>query len=142
MQEALPTVFHIEPKYLDEWNDRRSELADLYGRLLNDSGVLFPVVPEWAEPAWHLYVVLCNDRDILQRCLSDAGIGTMIHYPIPPHLQPAYNELNMCAGAFPLSEQISRQILSLPMGPHLTVKEATFVADIVRGYTLSKISYA
>ena len=72
-----------------------------------------------AEPVWHLYVVQHPQRDALHKALANAGIGTLIHYPIPPHLQGAYAALGFSKGAFPLAEQIANHCISLPMGPHL-----------------------
>jgi len=77
-------------------------------------------VPDWAEPAWHVFVVRSYDRDALQRHLTTAEIGTVIHYPTPPHRQEAYRDLNLPEGSFPLSEAIHREAISLPIGPHMT----------------------
>ncbi len=106
-------------KVLDEWNARRANIAARYSNELVNTGLLLPFVPEWAEPAWHLYVVQHPQRDSLQKTLQEAGIGSLIHYPIPPHLQAAYAELGFGEGAFPIAERIHKNVLSLPMGPHL-----------------------
>jgi dTDP-4-amino-4,6-dideoxygalactose transaminase len=90
----------------------------MYLEQLVDTDLVLPWVPEWAEPVWHLFVVRHSQRDALQQRLQQAGIGTMIHYPIPPHLQPAYAEMSFGEGAFPVTEAIHREVLSLPMGPH------------------------
>jgi dTDP-4-amino-4,6-dideoxygalactose transaminase len=90
-----------------------------------------PFVPEWATPAWHLYVVQHPQRDALQKALSDDGIGTLIHYPIPPHLQQAYACSGYANGQFPIAEQIAEQCLSLPMGPHLAVQDQNAVIEHV-----------
>ena len=76
-------------------------------------------MPSWAEPVWHLFVVRHSARARLQEALAQRSIGTMIHYPIPPHLQPAYAQLGWSRGCFPISERIASEVLSLPMGPHL-----------------------
>jgi dTDP-4-amino-4,6-dideoxygalactose transaminase len=78
-----------------------------------------PHVPDWAEPVWHLYVVQHPLRDALQQALTEAGVGTLIHYPIPPHRQQAYAQAGWAAGTFPLAERMAEQVLSLPIGPHL-----------------------
>jgi dTDP-4-amino-4,6-dideoxygalactose transaminase len=93
------------------------------------------VVPHWAGPAWHLYTVRTPHRDALQRHLADRGIGTMIHYPIAPHMQKAYAELGFAPGAFPISEAIHNEILSLPMGPHLDEKQVAEVCSAIRTFT-------
>jgi dTDP-4-amino-4,6-dideoxygalactose transaminase len=92
------------------------------------------VVPEWADPVWHLFVVRSRQRDRLQQHLTAQGVGTMIHYPVPPHLQPAYAELGIGAGRFPVTEAIHRQVLSLPMGPTLSDDEVGRVAAAVSSF--------
>ena len=104
---------------LDEWNARRNIVATRYMDGLKDTGLILPWVPDWADPAWHLFVVRSQSRDALQRALSEKGVGSMIHYPIAPHRQAAYAEMNLGEGSLPISESIHRDVLSLPMGPHL-----------------------
>ncbi|NOT85552.1 MAG: DegT/DnrJ/EryC1/StrS family aminotransferase [Methylococcaceae bacterium] len=106
-------------KVLDSWNARRAEVAGHYTRELADTGLILPFVPEWAEPVWHLYVVQHPQREALQQRLNQLGISTLIHYPIPPHLQAAYAELGFDKDDFPIAEKIHQNVLSLPIGPHL-----------------------
>ena len=120
LDELQAALLRAKLPVLDEWNQRRRAAAARYGDGLAGCELGLPFVPDWAEPVWHLFVVRHPRRDELQRRLQQAGIGTMIHYPIPPHLQPAYAELGYGAGAFPITEAIHREVLSLPMGPHLT----------------------
>ena len=125
-------VLRIKLQHLDEWNERRRAVADLYVRRLDDiEGLVLPVAADWAEPVWHLFVLRHPRRDALQERLSDAGVDTMIHYPIPPHLTGAY------AAAFegvrlPVAERLADEVLSLPMGPHLALQDAERVAVAVR----------
>ena len=91
-----------------------------------------PEVPEWAEPAWHLFVVRSERRDALQAHLGEAGIGTLIHYPLPPHRQQAYAELCLSADAFPIANRLADQLLSLPIGPHQSEAATSAVIDAVR----------
>jgi dTDP-4-amino-4,6-dideoxygalactose transaminase len=120
LDEMQAALLRVKLTRLDEWNERRRQVAARYLRELPGQHKLnLPHVPEWAEPAWHLFVVRHAQRDALQKTLNEAGIGTMIHYPIPPHLQPAYSELGYYSGAFPITERIAINCLSLPMGPHL-----------------------
>ena len=118
-------------KVLDEWNGRRSSIAALYTHQLANCGLTLPAVPGWAEPVWHLYVVQSDRRDALAAFLAERGIGTLVHYPIPPHLQGAYRDLGDAPGAFPIAERLAQQVLSLPMGPHLALAEAERVAEAV-----------
>lgn len=111
-------VLRVKLIHLDEWNSRRKALASFYLSHLQ-SCVGLPFVPKWAEPAWHLFVVRSKDRDALQKQLSNSGIGTLIHYPIPPHLQEAYKNLGYQPGDFPIAESMAQEVLSLPIGPHL-----------------------
>ena len=120
-------ALRVKLKVLDTWNARRSEIASRYQIRLANIGLTLPFVPDWAEPAWHLYVVQHPQRDTLQKTLGEAGIGSLIHYPIPPHLQQAYASAGYVKGHFPIAEQIANQCLSLPMGPHLDEASASTV---------------
>jgi dTDP-4-amino-4,6-dideoxygalactose transaminase len=125
-------VLRAKLPYLDAWTDRRRAIAAAYSEGLRDSGLILPHVPNWAEPAWHLYVVRTPDRDGLQKRLSEAGVGTLIHYPIPPHMQEAYADLGLAPEALPLARDLAGEVLSLPMGPQLPLADAARVIDAVR----------
>ena len=127
-------VLRVKLKYLDEWNARRAALARVYCDGLAGSGLVLPQVPAWAEPAWHLFVVRHPQRDALHKHLADAGIGSMIHYPIPPHQQQAYAGAGFAASAFPLASRMADEVLSLPMGPQLGVEQAQDVVTTVRAW--------
>lgn len=132
LDELQAALLRVKLASLDEWNARRTERAALYGEKLSGSGLNAPFVPEWAVPAWHLYVVRSRRRDQLQKFLQERNIGTMIHYPIPPHQQAAYAELGLTAGAFPIAETVHNEVLSLPMGPHLSAQQAAEVCAAIR----------
>ena len=134
LDELQAAFLRAKLAVLDEWNQRRRRIADRYLEQLNIEGITLPFVPKWAEPVWHLFVVRTKDREMLQRQLGEAGIGTMIHYPIPPHLQPAYAEMNYLCGSFPISEKIHDEVLSLPIGPHLTIDMASQIVANVKKY--------
>ncbi len=125
-------VLRVKLAHLDAWNDRRRAIAARYLDGLRDAGVALPEVPEWAEPAWHLFVVRHPHRDALAAALGEAGIGTLIHYPLPPHRQQAYAELGLGADAFPIANRLADQVLSLPMGPHQPDAATAAVIDAVR----------
>ena len=111
-------ILRVKLAHLDEWNTRRRAIAENYQKGLADCGLTLPFVPDWAEPAWHLFVVLHPQRDALLKHLSSMGIDALIHYPIPPHLQQAYANAGYPLGQFPLAEKIANQCISLPIGPH------------------------
>lgn len=112
-------VLRVKLEHLEAWTERRRALAALYTDGLSGTGLGLPNVPDWASPAWHLYVVRCVDRAAVQARLQDAGIESLIHYPIPPHMQQAYHDRGFGPDAFPLAQQLASEVLSLPMGPHL-----------------------
>ena len=124
-------VLRVKLAHLDDWNARRRAIAARYLDGLRDAGVALPEVPEWAEPAWHLFVVRSERRDALQARLGEAGIGTLIHYPLPPHRQQAYAELAFSADAFPIANRLADQLLSLPIGPHQPEAATAAVIDAV-----------
>jgi dTDP-4-amino-4,6-dideoxygalactose transaminase len=97
-------------------------VASAYTKGLAQSDVILPHVPDWAEPAWHLYVVRTSDREALQGRMTEAGIGTLIHYPIPPHMQAAYSGMGIAVEALPVARNLASEVLSLPMGPQLDVR--------------------
>jgi dTDP-4-amino-4,6-dideoxygalactose transaminase len=122
---------------LDAWNEHRRRLAARYDdKLAGIPGLGLPRAPQWAEPVWHLYVVRVTDgkerRAELMAALDKAGIGSLIHYPIPPHLQQAYADLGWPAGTFPLAEKLADSVLSLPMGAHMPEAAVDEVAAAVR----------
>jgi dTDP-4-amino-4,6-dideoxygalactose transaminase len=110
----------IKLRHLPEWNEKRREAARMYDRLLAEvDGVIAPQSAEYSRSVYHLYVVRVSDRAALQHHLNAAGIGTGIHYPVPLHLQAAYQHLGYAQGSFPVSERVAAEILSLPMFPQL-----------------------
>lgn len=125
-------VLRAKLPFLDAWTDRRRAIADAYTRALAGTSLGLPHVPDWADPVWHLYVVRCAARDDLQAQLAKSGIGTMIHYPIPPHEQKAYAGMAFPADKLLLASQLAREVLSLPIGPHLSVTDAEHIVSSVR----------
>jgi dTDP-4-amino-4,6-dideoxygalactose transaminase len=124
-------VLAVKLRHLDEWNARRAAVAAAYSDRLAGSGLRLPHVPNWAEPAWHLYVVGSDDRDGLASRLNEAGVQTLIHYPLPPHLQGAYAQMGLAEGRYPVAEALARQVLSLPIGPQLRPDQAAEVAESI-----------
>ncbi|KAI94085.1 erythromycin biosynthesis sensory transduction protein eryC1, partial [Rhodomicrobium udaipurense JA643] len=124
-------VLRAKLPHLDAWTDRRRAIAATYAEGLRDSGLILPHVPDWADPVWHLYVVRSPDRAGLQKRLAEAGVGTLIHYPVPPHMQAAYAELGLAPDALPMARQLAEEVLSLPMGPQLALVDAVRVVSNV-----------
>ena len=120
--DALQAAFlRVKLKHLDQWNKRRQNAARYYLKAMTEIPELtLPFVPQWAEPVWHLFVVRHPQRDNLQKFLTKSNIGTLIHYPVPPHLSEAYADQGCQYGDYPIAETMAVTILSLPMGPHLT----------------------
>ncbi len=136
LDELQAALLRVKLAHLADWNERRRKLAHLYLREmagLPDLGL--PHVPEWAEPVWHLFVIRHPRRDALQRALSEVGVGTLIHYPVPPHLTAAYAGMNLEPGSMPIAEQTAATVLSLPMGPHVTEEQAERVIGAMRDVT-------
>jgi dTDP-4-amino-4,6-dideoxygalactose transaminase len=132
--DAIQTgILSVKLKHLPEWNLKRREKAEEYKCLFaaSEGGVQSPFAHSWSRPVYHLYVVRSVDRDGLMAYLNDAGIGSGIHYPIPLHLQKAYEVLGYKTGDFPVTERVAREIVSLPMFPTLTAEQQARVADAV-----------
>lgn len=124
-------VLRVKLQRLDDWNGRRREIAGQYLAGLAGSALILPHVPEWAAPVWHLFVVRHAQRDAQVKRLNEAGVGTLIHYPIPPHLQQAYANAGFTAGILPHAESMADKVFSLPIGPHLTIEDANEVVNQV-----------
>jgi dTDP-4-amino-4,6-dideoxygalactose transaminase len=166
MDELQAAFLRVKLHHLDEWNQRRAKVAKLYlDALKSDAGnrkskISLPYVPDWSEPAWHLFVIRHPQRNELQRRLSVAGIGTLIHYPVPPHCSGTYfkahspplwgegrgevaaalsipSPLLKAPALLPIAEELATTVLSLPIGPHLTVEQAASVAIAIQNSELS-----
>lgn len=134
LDEMQAAILRIKLKKLDKWNEQRCRIASRYKDELHDAGLLLPFVPRYADPVHHLFVVRSDGRDALQQHLMNRGITTLIHYPVPPHLQKAYSDLDMRAGSLPFSEEIHRTVLSLPIGPHMTDEQVDLVIQSVHEF--------
>ncbi|MGA1869146.1 MAG: DegT/DnrJ/EryC1/StrS family aminotransferase [bacterium] len=131
-------ALRIKLKHLPSWTKQRQRNADKYTEYLqNINGVTLPFVPSWAKPVWHLYVILVENRDRIQSQLSDMGVSTALHYPIPLHLQKAYSYFAFDKGAFPVTESCATRLLSLPMFPELTEDQIFHVAECLRKIIVS-----
>lgn len=126
-------ILRTKLKYLDQWNERRNGIASYYKEKLNNSRIIAPVTPDWAKPVWHQFVIRYSKRDKLQKSLENQGIGTLIHYPCPPHKQTAFisefKNLNL-----PIAERIAQQVLSIPISPHLNSRESKIIAEALKEF--------
>lgn len=129
LDELQAAFLRVKLSQLDDWNERRRVLAQRYKQGLNPNIYVPPFVPDWAEPVWHIFTARSARRTEVLKYLGEQGIGTMIHYPVPPHLQPAYKELGLGTGAFPITELIHNQIFSLPLWPQMSLFQQDYVIE-------------
>jgi dTDP-4-amino-4,6-dideoxygalactose transaminase len=135
LDELQAAFLRVKLLKLNEWNARRKTIAHYYlNELQRLPELVLPFVPADIDPVWHLFVVRHPRRDELQHHLADAGIGTLIHYPVPPHLSGAYSDLGRRKGAYPIAEEQSRTVLSLPIGPHLNREAQNHVIAAIRSF--------
>jgi len=129
MDGLQAAVLSVKLRYLDRWNSARKDLAARYHSLLADTTLTLPEEADGRHHVWHLYVTRHPERDRLRQGLTEAGIETGLHYPIPVHLQPAYSYLQHRTGNFPVAEGAARDCLSLPLYPELTAEEQIRVVE-------------
>ena len=129
-------ILGVKLKVLDEWNARRARIASRYLTELRVPNLTLPEVISGVEPVWHLFVVRHPQRDRLQQMLQQAGVGTLIHYPIPPHQQAVYQNCGFIDAHYPIAETLANEVLSLPMGPHMTDTQVDQVIAAVRSFQI------
>lgn len=134
LDEIQAALLRVRLKYIDELTDERVRLAKRYSDLLTNDKVILPSVPEGASSVWHQYVIRCNERDRLQDYLAQHDIGTLIHYPIPPHLSEAYRYLGYKRGDLPITENMADTVLSIPMYNGMTAEEQDYVIEMINRF--------
>lgn len=134
LDELQAAVLRVKLKYLDQWNKARRKKAAIYTKLLEGTEIVCPTEKEPVRHVYHLYVIRTKKRDSLQAFLGERGIGTLIHYPTPIHLQNAYKNLEYRRGDLPSTELCSREILSLPLFPEMAESEIELVASRIRHF--------
>lgn len=135
LDELQAAFLRIKLKHLDDWNDERRELAAFYKRNLTGVGdMILPSDAESVYSAYHLFVVCTKRRDPLKKFLTQQGIETDIHYPVPPHLQKAYSQFGFSKGSFPVAEMICETILSLPLWPGMKMEQVDYVSQCVKKF--------
>lgn len=133
LDEIQAAVLDVKLKYLNKENGIRRQIAERYIREIKNNKIILPSIPDDSnEHVWHLFVVRCKSRDLLQQFLTDNGVQTLIHYPIPPHKQEAYKDWNTFN--FPLSELIHGEVLSLPISPILRASEVSKIINLVNSF--------
>jgi dTDP-4-amino-4,6-dideoxygalactose transaminase len=135
LDEMQAAFLRAKLPHLEQWNERRREIANRYLAGLEDCGLILPVVLDECAPVWHLFVVRSKQRDSLQKFLKAHGVETLIHYPIAPHLQLAYADRRWPRGTFPVAERLQDEILSLPIYPQLSDEQVAWVIRICRDFT-------
>lgn len=121
----------VKLPHLDNWNEQRRGVACIYNKNLEDANLKLPVEMPYGKHVYHLYIIQLENRDQVKQQLADRGIDTGLHYPVPLHLQQAYKDLGYKEGDFPVSERLSKQILSLPMYPGLSNQAVEYVASVL-----------
>jgi len=132
----------VKLRHLAKWNESRRAHAHRYHELLAEAkdAIVVPMEASWTKGVYHLYVVRVQDREAFQAALAEAGIGTGIHYPIPLHLQKAYENLNYKKGDFPVTERVAAEIVSLPMFPQMTNEQVEEVSKRVKESVGARVS--
>jgi dTDP-4-amino-4,6-dideoxygalactose transaminase len=142
LDEIQAAILRVKLKYLDRWNEERRGRAQAYMKMLQPSPVIRPYEMEGARHVYHLFVIRTRGRNSLQTFLTDKGIDTLIHYPIPIHLQKAYRKLEYRRGNLPLTEKCSREILSLPFFLEMMESEMEEVATQIEIFTRGRVRSA
>jgi dTDP-4-amino-4,6-dideoxygalactose transaminase len=137
LDEMQAAFLRAKLPHLEQWNERRREIANRYLSGLTNCGLILPAVHDRCVPVWHLFVVRSKQRDPLQNFLKSHGVETLIHYPTAPHLQLAYADLRWARGTFPVAERLQDEILSLPMYPQLSDKQVAWVIKICHAFQSS-----
>ncbi|MEI8216424.1 MAG: DegT/DnrJ/EryC1/StrS family aminotransferase [Eubacteriales bacterium] len=131
LDELQAAFLRVKLRNLENWNDRRKIIAKHYQENINNDKVIIPKVIPKINSAWHVFVIRTQKRNELQEFLKENGIETLIHYPIPSHLSNAYASLGYKINSFPVTESLSKEILSIPIGPHLSKKQVEYVCKLI-----------
>ncbi len=132
LDELQAAFLREKLKVLDAWNTKRKAIAKTYSELLSSADCITPMVPEYADPVWHLYVIRSQRRDQLKAYLEQHGVSTVIHYPIPPHRQACYPEYS--SQSLPIADMLAGEVLSLPMSPDMTDTEIKQVCSTLLSF--------
>lgn len=134
LDELQAGLLRVRLKHLDELSNEKRKIADKYSRELRNPKIQLPTLANNATSVWHQYVITCDERDRLIEYLNEKGIGTIIHYPVPPHLQECYTFLGHKVGDFPITEKFAKTVLSIPMYNGMTEEEQDYVIDSINAF--------
>ena len=134
MDELQAGLLRIRLKYIDELNHERYQLCKRYLEKLNNPLIELPKIRENATTVWHQFVIHCKERERLIEYLNENEIGTIIHYPIPPHLSEAYQYLGVEKGTLPVTERYANEVLSIPLYNGMTIEEQDYVIDAINAF--------
>jgi dTDP-4-amino-4,6-dideoxygalactose transaminase len=131
LDEIQAAILRVKLRHLDKWNEARRERASAYARVLASAPIILPIEAPWARHIYHLYVIRSTERDALQKHLAENGVGSLLHYPVPVHMQRAYADLGYPLGAFPNAERACNEVLSLPMYPELSIENIEIIGNCI-----------
>lgn len=134
LDEIQAAFLSVKLRHLDKWNNYRRYIANMYLQGIKNEKVIKPYVFVKNNHAWHIFAVRCEDRDKLKKYLEENFIDTLIHYPVPIHLQEAYKDLGYKSGDFPIGEQIASQVLSLPIWYGMKKDEIEYVIEVINNF--------
>lgn len=142
LDELQAGFLNVKLRHIEKWTKQRQEIASWYDEQLKDiDGIATPMVNKNSTHVYHLYVIRTNRRNQLKEHLQKSGIGTLIHYPVPPHLQPAYSSLGYSKGDFPIAEELAETCLSLPLWPGLTKYDVAYACETIKKFfTMNNLS--
>lgn len=134
LDELQAAFLRVKLRYLARWTKERQRIAGRYLEQIQNDRFVLPVIGEQRDHVWHLFVIRCEERDRLRDYLTDRGIGTNIHYPIPMHLQKAFSDMGFRKGDFPIAETLSETVLTLPLYIGMTDTEIDYVVDALNAF--------
>lgn len=134
LDELQAGLLRVRLRHMEELTNEKIRIADYYSSNICNSKIKLPKLINGTTGVWHQYVIRCEEREHLMTYLKEKGVGTIIHYPIPPHLAEAYSYLGYCEGSFPMTEHLAKTVLSIPMYNGMTQEEIKYVVDVINSY--------
>lgn len=137
LDEIQAAILRVKLKHLDEWNAKRRNNAKIYLENINRDKIILPFEPKGYKHIYHQFVIRCRERDNLLKYFKESGIVTLIHYPVPPHMSQAYADMQLPIDAYPIAKQLADSVLSLPIGPHLSMEAVNVVTDALHSLPIN-----